>query len=58
MMIKTVVCYGLLVLPEESLASAQDAGLIRALASLSVEQVRPSVNSLTFNNVPEKKTTL
>jgi len=42
------------VLPEESLASVQDADLIRALASLSVEQVRPSVYSLTFNSLPEK----
>ena len=42
MMIKTVVYYVLRVLPEESLASVQDADLIRALASLSVEQVRSS----------------
>ena len=41
-----VVYYLLRVLPEESLASVQDADLIRALASLSVEQVGPSIPQL------------
>jgi hypothetical protein len=51
MILKAVVDHWLLVLPGESLASVQDADLIRALASLSVEQVRPSIPHISTSKV-------